>query len=252
MQGISILPVRGLPEVTEGIDLAPLIADRAAAAGTSVLAGDVVVIAQKIVSKAEGRKVALAAVEPSAEAQRLAATCRKDPRLVELVLRESSEIVRCIPGVLIARHRLGFVVANAAIDQSNVPGGEDHALLLPFDPDGSAQAVSDALSARAGGTVAVIVNDSFGRAFREGTCGIAIGCARLEALVDLRGQPDREGRILQASLVAHADEIAAAASLAMGQAAEGVPVAIVRGVSLGSKPRPASVLVREAERDLFR
>lgn len=252
MSAIELLPVNGLPEIPEGADLATLIAQAAQQGDIPLRAGDVVVIAQKIVSKAEGRRVALASVTPCAEAERLAAICAKDPRLVELVLRESTEIVRCQRGVLIARHRLGFVVANAAIDQSNVPGAEDHALLLPLDPDGSAQRLSDAFSLVAGGLVAVIINDSFGRPFREGTCGTAIGCAGVESLVDLRGQSDREGRVLQASVVGHADEIAAAASLIMGQAAQGIPVAIVRGVSLGGSPRPASALVRSPAMDLFR
>lgn len=247
MRPVSIIPVTGLPEVGNGDDLVSLIL----ATGTEIAAGDILVIAQKVVSKAEGRRFALADITPSVEAHRLAGECGKDPRLVELVLQESSEIVRCAPGVLIARHRLGFVVANAAIDQSNVPGS-DHALLLPVDPDASAQALAARLSAEAGGTVGVIINDSFGRPFREGTCGVAIGCAGLEALVDLRGGLDREGRVLKASVVAHADEIAAAASLVMGQAAEGVPVAIVRGVSLGGSPKPASTLVRPREFDLFR
>ena len=251
MRTIAIIPIPGLPEVAEGDDVAGLIAGAARAAGTPLEHGDVVVIAQKIVSKAEGRKVSLAAVAPSPRALELAEACRKDPRLVELVLGESDEIVRCAPGVLIARHRLGFVVANAAIDQSNLPGSDNHALLLPEDPDGSAGRLAERFCAEAGGPVATIINDSFGRPFREGTCGVAIGCAGLEALVDLRGGRDREGRVLQASVVAHADEIAAAASLVMGQADEGVPAAIVRGVSLGATPQPASVLVRARERDLF-
>jgi len=248
MHSVSIIPVLDLPEIVAGDDIAALIAGAAA----DLLPGDVVVIAQKIVSKSEGRRVALADVVPSGEAERLATRCGKDPRLVELVLRESSEIVRCAPGVLIARHRLGFVVANAAIDQSNVPGAGGHALLLPVDPDGSATRLAAAFSSVAGGPVAVVINDSFGRPFREGTCGVAIGCSGLEALVDLRGGMDREGRVLEASVVAHADEIAAAASLVMGQADEGVPAAIVRGVSLGRTPRPASALVRARELDLFR
>ncbi|MCW1400869.1 coenzyme F420-0:L-glutamate ligase [Novosphingobium sp. MW5] len=247
MRPVSIIPVTGLPEVRAGDDLAALILE----AGAGIEPGDVAVVAQKVVSKAEGRRFALADITPSAEAERLAGECAKDPRLVELVLRESSEIVRCKPGVLIARHRLGFVVANAAIDQSNVPGA-DHALLLPVDPDASAQRLAARFSAVAGGPVAVVINDSFGRPFREGTCGVAIGCAGLESLVDLRGGLDREGRVLQASVVAHADEIAAAGSLVMGQAAESVPVAILRGLSLGSQAKPASALVRPREFDLFR
>lgn len=246
MRSVSILPVIGLPEIAHGDDIAAQIL-----AASDIQAGDVVVVAQKIVSKSEGRRVALSEVTPSAEAESYAAQSGKDARLVELVLWESSEIVRCAPGVLIARHRLGFVVANAAIDQSNVPGS-DHALLLPLDPDASAERLAARFAKAAGGPVGVIINDSFGRPFREGTCGVAIGCAGLESLVDLRGGFDREGRVLKASIVAHADEIAAAASLVMGQAAEGVPVAIVRGVSLGATAKPASALVRAREFDLFR
>ena len=252
MHGFTVMPVPGLPEIIEGEDLAALIAAAALGAGMPIQPGDIVVIAQKVVSKAEGRRVALAEVGPSARAEQLAAECGKDPRLVELVLRESSEIVRCAPGVLIARHRLGFVVANAAIDQSNLPGRGDHALMLPANPDASAERLAMQFSAAAGGAVATIVNDSFGRPFREGTCGVAIGCAGLESIIDLRGGLDREGRILQASVVAHADEVAAAASIAMGQADESLPAVIVRGVSLGRTPRPASALIRPVEHDLFR
>jgi len=252
MRGFTVMPVPGIPEITEGDNLAAIVVAAANASGIPIAAGDVVVVAQKVVSKAEGRRRALAEVTPGPRALQLAAECGKDPRLVELVLAESSEIVRCVPGVLIARHRLGFVVANAAIDQSNLPGSADHALLLPADPDASAGRLAARFSEMAGGPVAAIINDSFGRPFREGTCGVAIGCAGLEALVDLRGGRDREGRVLQASVVAHADEIAAAASLVMGQADEGLPAAVLRGISHGTTPRPASALVRPAERDLFR
>lgn len=252
MSGFSVIPVPGLPEIVAGDDIADIISVAAGASGTSIAAGDVVVVAQKIVSKAEGRRVGLASVTPTDRAIELAAKCGKDPRLVELIIGESSEIVRCASGVLIARHRCGFVVANAGIDQSNLPGGGDHALLLPVDPDASAERLARRFSAAAGGTVAAIVNDSFGRPFREGTCGVAIGCAGVEALIDRRGERDREGRTLQATVIAHADEIAAAASIAMGQADEGIPVVIVRGVSLGRAPRPARALVRAIELDLFR
>ena len=215
-------------------------------------AGDVAVLAQKIVSKAQGRRVALESVAPSARAYELASACGKDPRLVELVLGEATDVVRCVPGVLIVRHRLGFIVANAAIDQSNVEGGDAHALLLPVDPDGSAAALSDAFSAAAGGPVGVVINDSFGRPWRRGTCGVAIGCARVEALADLRGRPDRFGRTLRSTEVAVADEIAAAASLVMGQSDEGLPVVIVRGLAPFSHALPASVLLRQETENLFR
>lgn len=228
-----------------------MIADHADAAEMPIRAGDVVVVAQKIVSKTEGRCVRLADVAPSGRAIALATEVEKDPRLVELILRESAAIVRSRPGVLIVRHRLGFIVANAAIDQSNLPGDEDQALLLPADPDASAERLRGALAGRVGGDVAVIVNDSFGRPFREGTCGVAIGAAGLESLVDRRGEPDREGRIMAATVIAHADELAAAASIVMGQAEEGTPVAIIRGAARGRTYRPASDLLRDPERDLF-
>jgi len=187
------------------------------------------VLAQKIVSKAEGRAVDLATVEPSAAAIELAGKIQKDPRLVELILSESVRVVRSRPNVLIVEHRLGFVMANAGIDQSNVApsDGVERALLLPVDPDGSAAILRKRLSLRFGVPVAVIINDSFGRAWRRGTCGVAIGAAGLPSLMDLGGSPDLFGRELQVSVTGHADEIAAAASLVMGQSAEGQPVVVV-------------------------
>lgn len=248
---IQIIPIVDLPEVRDGEDLGALIRRGAAAAGFRLQAADVVVIAQKIVSKAQGRSVALAQVTPSPRAEELARTCQKDPRLVELVLRESERVVRCTRDVLIVQHRLGFIVANAGIDQSNVSGGDGHALLLPADPDGTAAALHDVLSAQAGGPVGVIINDSFGRPWRLGTCGTAIGCAGVTSLSDLRGMPDRFGRPLQTTTVGTADEIAAAASLAMGQAAEGIPIVLVRGLPAFTAPRPASALIRPQAENLF-
>jgi coenzyme F420-0:L-glutamate ligase/coenzyme F420-1:gamma-L-glutamate ligase len=245
--GVQLLPVSGLPEIAPGDDLVALIA-----AAAAIQAADVVVIAQKIVSKAEGRRVALADVLPSARALEMAALCGKDPRLIELVLGEAAEVVRCARDVLIVRHRLGFIVANAGIDQSNVADGDAHALLLPVDPDASAQALSDRLTALAGGAVGVVINDSFGRPWRLGTCGVAIGCARVTALADLRGRTDRFGRTLRSSELAVADELAAAGSLVMGQAAEGVPAVIIRGLPSFDTPRPATALLRPAGADLFR
>jgi coenzyme F420-0:L-glutamate ligase/coenzyme F420-1:gamma-L-glutamate ligase len=250
--GVQLIAVPGLPEIAPGDDLAGLILKAAAVAAGGVRVGDVAVIAQKIVSKAEGRRVALDSVTPSARALELASVCGKDARLVELVLGEAAEVVRCVPGVLIVRHRLGFIVANAAIDQSNVEGGDGHALLLPVDPDGSAAAISDALSVAADGPVGVVINDSFGRPWRRGTCGVAIGCARVESLADLRGRPDRFGRMLRSTEVAVADEIAAAASLVMGQSDEGLPVVLVRGLAAFSRATPASALLRTEKENLFR
>jgi coenzyme F420-0:L-glutamate ligase/coenzyme F420-1:gamma-L-glutamate ligase len=211
------------------------------------------VVAQKIVSKAEGRKVRLRDVKPGAEALRLAGDCQKDPRLVELILRESSEVLRCRPNLLIVVHRLGFVLANAGIDASNVDGkdGDETVLLLPQDPDESAARMRHAIERQTGAKVGVIVNDSFGRAWRLGTVGTAIGVAGLPAVADLRGRPDRNGRLLQSTEVGIADELAAAASSLMGQADEGRPVVHIRGFSISGEGRAADLL-RPPQLDLFR
>jgi len=251
---LSLIPLYGLPEVRAGDDLAAMLADALAAQGVQPEAGDAVVLCQKIVSKSEGRLVNLADVIPSEQAQDVARRCRKEPALVELVLRESTEVVRCVPEVLIVRHRLGFVVANAGIDQSNVPDGESHALLLPLDPDASAQGLRDQLQQRLGVNLAVLINDSFGRAWREGVVGTCIGSAGLHALIDRRGRLDRHGRVLKVTQIAAADELAAAASLLMGQADEGVPAIWIKGLDarLFEQRGRARDLVRSAEKDLFR
>jgi coenzyme F420-0:L-glutamate ligase / coenzyme F420-1:gamma-L-glutamate ligase len=251
---VEILAVPGIPLVRKDDDLVALIGDGLARGGIVPRGGDVVVLAQKIVSKAEGRMVDLATVKPSAEAIELAGKVQKDPRLVELILSESSRVVRARPGLLIVEHRLGFVMANAGVDQSNVasPDHSQQALLLPVDPDGSAARLREQLSKTLGVPVAVVINDSFGRAWRRGTCGVAIGAAGLPALMDLRGSPDLFGRELQVSITGHADEIAAAASLVMGQGAEGQPVVIVRGLTWRGSDNAASELVRPAAEDMFR
>ena len=248
MQKIELLAVPGLPMVKAGDDLAALIGERL----TGELAlrkGDVLVLAQKIVSKAEGRLVEIATVKPSQRAIDLAAEVQKDPRLVELILSESVRVVRSRPNVLIVEHRLGFVMANAGIDQSNVApqDGVERALLLPKDPDASAEA----LRARLGATALVII-DSFGRPWRRGTTGVAIGSAGLPAMLDLRGNPDLFGRTLMVTISAFADELAAAASLVMGQADEAQPVVLVRGLSWKLPATNAAELVRPATEDLFR
>ena len=240
---LTALP--GLPLVHAGVDLAALLADALARADLSPQPGDVLALAQKVVSKAEGRSVPLASVTPSAAALRLAAETGKDPRLVELILAESVRVVRARPNLVIVEHRLGFVMANAGIDQSNL-GQEDCALLLPVDPDASAAR----LSARLG--LAVVITDSFGRAWRRGTVGIAIGAAGLPALLDLRGRLDLFGRALQVSMTGFADEIAAAAGLVMGQGAEAWPAVLLRGLAWDAPPAPAAALLRTAEEDLFR
>jgi coenzyme F420-0:L-glutamate ligase/coenzyme F420-1:gamma-L-glutamate ligase len=250
---IELIGVPGVPLVKPGDDLAALIATALEQAGLPPVAGDVLVVAQKIVSKAEDRFVDLATVRPSERARALAAEIEKDARLVEVILGESRRVVRQRPGLLIVEHRLGYVMANAGVDHSNVGAdGGERVLLLPRDPDASAQALRERLSARFGCDIAVIVNDSFGRAWRRGTVGIALGVAGLPASLDLRGRPDLFGQILQTSVVGFADEIAAAASLVMGQAAEGIPVALVRRLAWSELPGTGQSLVRPAEEDLFR
>jgi coenzyme F420-0:L-glutamate ligase / coenzyme F420-1:gamma-L-glutamate ligase len=251
---VEIFAVPGIPPVRKDDDLVALVDEGLARGDIVPRGGDVFVLTQKIVSKAEGRMVDLATVEPSAEALELAGEVQKDPRLVELILSESARVVRARRGVLIVEHRLGFVMANAGIDQSNLapPDDPERALLLPIDPDGSAAILRSRLSETFGVPVAVIISDSFGRAWRRGTCGVAIGAAGLPSLMDLRGSPDLFGRGLQVSITGHADEIAAAASLVMGQGAEGQPVVIVRGLTWRGPDNPASELVRPAEEDMFR
>ncbi|MFK8253434.1 coenzyme F420-0:L-glutamate ligase [Ancylobacter terrae] len=251
---LELIAVPGLPLIAAGDDLPRLIHDALSAAGQPLVEGDIVVIAQKIVSKAEGRRIRLADVEPSAEALALAGEVGKDPRLIELILTESRRIVRKRPGVLIVEHRLGLVMANAGIDQSNIGGAESDpaALLLPLDPDASAARLAEGFSGRAGVRVGVVINDSFGRPWRQGTVGVAIGAAGLAALVDRRGDPDLFGRTLRVTVIAHADEIAAAASLLMGQADEGRPAVVVRGLASAGPEAPARALIRPAGEDLFR
>jgi coenzyme F420-0:L-glutamate ligase/coenzyme F420-1:gamma-L-glutamate ligase len=212
---------------------------------------DVVVLAQKIVSKAEGRLFRLSDVTPSERAIEYGHKVDKDPRLVELILRESKEVIRAITGVIIVEHRLGFVMANAGIDASNVDD-PDQVLLLPADPDRSAQRLRADFKRIAKVDVGVVINDSWGRAWRMGTTGSAIGAAGLPGLIDMRGQPDLNGRVLRVTEIGHADEIAAAASLLMGQAAEGRPVVIVRGLGAPSRDGNAAELVRPKRMDLFR
>jgi len=250
---LEIFAIPGLPMVREGDDLSSMIADAIARSDLDLRAGDVVVIAQKIVSKAEGRTVDLATVTPTDEAIALAAEVEKDPRIVQVVLSESVRVVRSRPNLMIMQHRLGFVMANAGVDQSNVApsDGVQRALLLPVDPDGSAETIRARLAAHFGVALGCVINDSFGRPWRRGTAGIAIGCAGLPSLIDLRGQPDLFGRTLEVSIIGFADEIAAAASLLQGQAAEGQPVVIVRGLRWTAPDASIAELVRPPEEDLF-
>jgi coenzyme F420-0:L-glutamate ligase/coenzyme F420-1:gamma-L-glutamate ligase len=246
---LQVEPVTGIGDVRAGDDLAAILA---AAVAAPPGAGDVLVVAQKIVSKAEGRIVRLADVTVSPRAADLAETTGKDPRLVELILSEATEVVRTAPNLVIVRHRLGLVMANAGIDQSNVGTDADEALLLPVDPDGSAARLRDALGVRWGVAPAVVISDSFGRPWRMGTVNMAIGAAGLPSLIDLRGQADRYGRVLRASEVAFADAICATAGLAMGEGAEGIPAVIVRGLTWSAPDQDAKALVRPLAQDLFR
>lgn len=246
---VRVIPLTGLPEVQQGDDLAAFILD-GARAGPGIEAGDVVVVTQKIVSKAEGRVVSLEDVTPSAEAERLGVATEKDPRLVELILRESNRVVRQRGPVLITETKHGFVCANAGIDASNV-GREGLVSLLPEDPDRSAAAIRGALRERIGADVAVIITDTFGRPWREGHTNVAIGLAGMLPFVDYVGQFDPHGYELRVSTVAVADELAAAAELVHGKL-EAVPVAIVRGYAYPRGEGSARELVREAGKDLFR
>ncbi len=250
---LTLSALDGIGEITPGQSIAEIIIDALAANGLALGNNHVVVLCQKIVSKAENRYVELATVSPSQRANELAALCEKDPRLVELVLRESSEVLRCVRDVLIVRHRLGFIVANAGIDQSNIPNAAERALLLPHDPDASATAIRATLAQRLGARIGVIISDSFGRPWRMGVCGTAIGCAGLNPLIDLRGKADRFGRALRVTQVAVADEIAASATLVMGEADEGRPIVLVSGVSEAyfSENGSATQLLRPAAQDLF-
>lgn len=251
---LSLTALDGIPTVAPGADLVALTLDGVRRTGIELRDGDVLVVAQKIVSKAEGRAVRLAEVTPSARAVELAPQCDKDPRLVELILRESTEVVRCRPGVIIVAHRHGHVMANAGIDASNVEGRDEGetVLLLPEYPDRSAARLRQGLRQAAGVDLGIVINDSFGRAWRLGTTGTAIGVAGLPGLVDLRGRPDRTGRPLRVTDVGAADELAAAASLLMGQAGEGRPIIHARGFPYARRDGSAAELVRPRHMDLFR
>jgi coenzyme F420-0:L-glutamate ligase/coenzyme F420-1:gamma-L-glutamate ligase len=249
---LEVIPLTGIDEISPGDDLGSVIADALAAAQLHLRRDDVLVVTQKIVSKAEGRFADLSAIEPSPAAIELAATVGKDARFVELVLQESLGVVRAAPNVLITRHRLGLVMANAGIDRSNVPGAADRVLLLPHDPDESARAMSHRIAEMTGRAANVIISDSFGRPWRYGVTGVAIGCWGLPALVDRRGDLDREDRPLEVTQVALADMLAAAASIAMGEGSEGIPVVLIRGCpGLPRETIPARMLVRPIEEDLF-
>ncbi len=252
-RALTIQSIAGLPLIKAGDDLAVLITSAAQAAGVTLQNGDVLVITSKIVSKAEGRRVDLSTITPSARAIELAAQTDKDAREIELVLRESVEISRLRKGAILVRHKLGFISANAGIDHSNVGAdGEAWVLLLPVDPDASARQLRDRFQTLTGATVGVILSDTHGRPHRRGNVGVAIGVAGLTAWLDLRGKPDLFGRSLQHTDIGLADEIAAAADLLSGQADEGLPVTLIRGLQLPVADGRGTDLNRPPETDLYR
>jgi len=252
---LELVALQGVGRIEPGDDLAARIVRAAGESGVVLADGDILAVAQKVVSKSEGRFAVLEDVVPSPRAQELAKTCLKDPRIVELVLRESREVLRAVPNVLVVEDRRGLVLANAGIDQSNVESdasGRDRVLLLPEDPDASARRLRERIRGIAGVEVGVIINDSIGRAWRLGTVGTCIGASGLPGLLDLRGTPDLYGRALQTSETGFADEYAAAASALMGQGGEGRPVILIRGAALPRKDGSARELLRLRDKDLFR
>lgn len=247
---LEMLAPSGFPLVRAGQPLLPLILKNFRDNGLTLREHDILVITQKIVSKSENRYVSLDSVEVSARAREVAAQCRKDPRMVEMVLRESDRIVCCAKDLLIVRHRLGHVSANAGIDRSNIESGDSQILLLPENPDRSAAALREGVRAACGVNVGVLIVDSFGRPWRLGTCGVCIGCAGIVTLKDYRGQADLAGRELEVTEVAQADEIAAAASILMGPSVQGLPIVVVRGVDFSGSGTAAD-LVRPVAQDRF-
>ena len=249
---LTIHPLKTIPLIEAGDDLADLIVDALRDAGIGPVDGDILVLAQKIVSKTEGRQVLLAAIDPSAEAVKLARETDKDPRLVELILRESSAVIRTAPGVIIVRHRLGIISANAGIDQSNINHAKgDSALLLPENPDRSALRLREALQQEFGKDLGVIVSDSMNRPWRLGTVGYAIGSAGVTVLEDRRGDTDIFGRELKVTMSNLADSIATAAMLVMGETSERVPAALVQGLSMVDSTQAARDSIRPLAEDLF-
>jgi coenzyme F420-0:L-glutamate ligase / coenzyme F420-1:gamma-L-glutamate ligase len=246
---VQIIPLTGLPEISANADLPQLILEAINRQKLVLDQGDVVALAQKIVSKAEGQFVRLNSIEPSERAKQWASEFGKDPRVIELVFRESQRIVRMERGVIVAQTRHGFVCANAGVDVSNVPDGI--ALLLPKDPDRSAHILHERLCAALGIDVAVIVSDTFGRPWREGLVNVALGVAGMAPLIDYRGERDEQGRVLQATVIALADELAAAAGIVMGKLNR-VPVVVIQGLAVPRGAGSGRDLIRSPERDLFR
>ena len=253
---LTLTPLQNIPFIRRDDNLADIIVTSLRDSDIELQEDDILVVAQKVVSKAEGRAVNLVTVTPSARAVELAKQTEKDPRVVELILQESNEVLRTRVGTIIVEHRLGFVCANAGIDHSNVAGAGDSAqewvLLLPAEPDRSAEKMRDDIRSKTGKRIGILIIDSHGRAWRNGTVGVAIGIAGLPGLADLRGNPDLFGYTLQVTQVGVADELAAAASLIMGQAAEGTPVVHVRGFPYKLREGTLRELLRPKEQDLFR
>ncbi|MBI5838577.1 MAG: coenzyme F420-0:L-glutamate ligase [Chloroflexi bacterium] len=252
----TLTPLSNIPLIRHGDDLADIIVASLHDTKVDLLDNDILVIAQKIVSKAEGRTVNLNTVTPSPRAIELARQTEKDPRVVELILKESNEVLRTRVGTIIVEHKLGFVCANAGIDHSNVAGAgdsvEEMVLLLPTDPDQSSRVIRENIESKTGRKVGVVIIDSHGRAWRNGTVGVAIGMSGVPGLVDMRGDKDLFGYTLRVTMVGAADELAAAASLVMGQAAEGTPVVHVRGFPYQLRESSIKELLRPKEQDLFR
>jgi coenzyme F420-0:L-glutamate ligase/coenzyme F420-1:gamma-L-glutamate ligase len=249
---LTVVP--GMPLIAPGDDLGGIIIAAMTKADLAPVAGDIIVVAQKVVSKAQGRYVDLADIVPSARARELAIEVEKDPRLVEVILSESVRVVRRRPRLLIVEHRDGYVAANAGVDRSNIDAApaRDVVLLLPMEPDSAAEMLRQRLAKHFRKPLGVIVSDSFGRPWRRGTVGVALGSAGIAALNDLRGRPDLFGRPLQVTETALADEVASAASLLMGQADEAHPVVLVSGLAVAEQQSPARALIRPAAEDLFR
>ena len=249
---VTLWPVPGLPLIQPDDDLPALIVDAFARNNLSLQNGDVLVVSSKIISKSEGRRVELASVTPSAEALKYAEITGKDPRLAELVLQESRAVSRVAKGVMVTTHRLGFTSANAGIDQSNLEDSDEAALLLPLDPDASAQKLRERLCELTGAAVGIVISDTHGRPFRLGNVGVAIGVAGMPAVLDLRGNQDLFGRVLKISQNGYADLVASAAHLVCGEGNEGLPVVLLRGLTYESVQGRASDIVRPPEQDLYR
>ncbi len=261
---LTLTPLANIPLIRQGDDLADILVAGLGESNIALEDNDIIVLAQKIVSKAEGRMVNLATVTPSKRAIELARQAEKDPRVVELMLQESAEVLRVRVGTIVVEHRLGFVCANAGIDHSNVgsprsdnfshltPRGDDHVLLLPTDPDQSSRAIREKIESKTGKKIGVMIIDSHGRAWRIGTVGVCIGLSGIPAVVDERGWQDLFGYTLRVTVVGVADELAAAASLVMGQAAEGTPAVHVRGFPYPLREGSLKELIRPKEQDLFR